>query len=838
MKIKKNRKLNRNGDVSTAFATALGVGLLSYAFVHYTNNNLATIKYENLSQHAREAFLTFETDGKVKKYDLLEMKNKLSSKLDLKPLESLDVSVKAGDSLYYDVNTMPNELISDWGEDIKVKFTLNYLDNNLSYTGTYLHPISTKSLESMNVELSTKSTNRDTDSTINTESDSDTITPNKPVIDISPSTNIKEDDDVTITAIAIDPNGDDLTYEWQGRTNETSKYSVGKHKISVVAIDPDGNVSEPATVEFEVVNDAPTTPIITIDSDGGMTSHDNITITAKSYDSEDDDISYVWTNRDSEINMYSVGTHTVSVYAMDSNGNKSAETTETFTISNTKPSTPIISISKESDIQQNELVQITAKSTSPDGNDLNYIWTNRPEEISKYDIGTHTISVYAIDNYGNKSETSTITFDVKNSAPTKPIIKLSQETGITPSTELEITASSTDANDDDLTYTWTGRDNEFNYYSVGSHTVSVYATDSYGNQSETTILTFDVESDTLETPIITISPLDDITAETLVTITANVSSVDPNDDRNDPNYGQGLVYHWTGRGGDTNTDEGIDEGMDTSTYSIGTHTVKVYTTDGFGNTSATATATFEVKNALPTTPEITISPLSGITSSTPVTITANSTDSDGDDITYIWDNRLSETDTYSIGTHTVNVYAIDSKGGISGIATVTFEVENVPPTTPEITISPSGEITSSTPVTITANSTDSDGDDITYIWDNRLSETDIYSIGTHTVNVYAIDSKGGISGIATVTFNVKNTPPTTPAITISPSSEITSSTPVTITAHSIDPDGGSITYVWGNRLSETDIYSIGIHTVNVRAIDSRGGMSGIATVTFEVKDTP
>ena len=101
---------------------------------------------------------------------------------------------------------------------------------------------------------------------------------------------------------------------------------------------------------------------------------------------------------------------------------------------------------------------------------------------------------------------------------------------------------------------------------------------------------------------------------------------------------------------------------------------------------------------------------------------------------------------YPVGTHTVNVRAKDSYGGVSDWAAVTFSIANSAPTRPEITRTPGGNsVVPGTPVTITATSSDPDGDSITYVWEGRPSQTATYPLGKNTVRVKAVDSTGAES---------------------------------------------------------------------------------------------
>lgn len=131
-----------------------------------------------------------------------------------------------------------------------------------------------------------------------------------------------------------------------------------------------------------------------------------------------------------------------------------------------------------------------------------------------------------------------------------------------------------------------------------------------------------------------------------------------------------------------------------------------------------------------------------------------STDKDGDTIIHEYQNNTQDS-YYAVGSHTVKVRAKDNYGGISNWGEVTFIVNNEAPTRPIITRTPNtNSVVPGTKVTITASSTDSDGDEITYVWENRASETTTYPLGKNTVRVKAVDSTGAESPWAAITFFV------------------------------------------------------------------------------------
>lgn len=138
-----------------------------------------------------------------------------------------------------------------------------------------------------------------------------------------------------------------------------------------------------------------------------------------------------------------------------------------------------------------------------------------------------------------------------------------------------------------------------------------------------------------------------------------------------------------------------------------------------------------------------------------VNFSASSIDPDGDAVTYEWDGTSAD-GYYAAGTYTVKARAKDAWGLYSAWTEVKFTVSNSAPTTPVITRSPSGNsVSPGTAVTITASSTDPDGDAITYVWDGRLAETSTgYPLGKNIVKVKAVDSTGAESSWAAIIFFV------------------------------------------------------------------------------------
>ena len=137
-------------------------------------------------------------------------------------------------------------------------------------------------------------------------------------------------------------------------------------------------------------------------------------------------------------------------------------------------------------------------------------------------------------------------------------------------------------------------------------------------------------------------------------------------------------------------------------------------------------------------------------------VSATASDPDGDTVRLEWGGDYVSSGWYSRnGSHTIRVRAVDAYGATSAWQEKTIEFVNQAPSKPVIIRTPAnGVVRPSEAVTITASSTDPEGDAITYEWEGRDVETTTYGYGKHLVKCRAVDAYGAASPWSAIVFFV------------------------------------------------------------------------------------
>ena len=442
-------------------------------------------------------------------------------------------------------------------------------------------------------------------------------------------------------------------------------------------------------------------------------------------------------------------------------------------------------------------VRLTATASDPDDDDLTYAWTASQGAFSGGTdaaatrwtapevSGRVTIRVEVSDNQGDSaSATVAVTVGVVTIEPPPngpPSVWAScHPCEVSQLGEVELTATASDPDGDELTYAWSAPAGIFSGVAdaattrwtapdlPGPVTIRVEVTDGYGGSASAEVT---IEVVTIEPPNGSPSvwaSCDPCEVPRLGEVELTATAADPDGDQ--------LTYAWSAPAGTFSGAADAATARWTAPDSLGPVTVRVEVTDGYGG-SASAEVTIEVENELPGV-SVSCDPCD-VPRLGEVELTATASDPDGDELTYAWSapagtfSGVADAATArwtapdSLGPVTVRVEVTDGHGG-SASAEVTIEVENELPGV-------SGscdpcEVPRLGEVELTATASDPDGDELTYAWSAPAGSfsgaadaatarwTAPDSLGPVTIRVEVTDGHGG-SASAEVTVGVTNRPP-------------------------------------------------------------------------------
>lgn len=564
-------------------------------------------------------------------------------------------------------------------------------------------------------------------------------------------------------------NGSDTLNTDGGET----RYPRGNHtvKASVCEINNPKSCID-ATYSFTTTNSIPETPLIY------MTPSDNIQRYTKVYfahnvtkDFDGDVLTFEWkVDNGPWINqapngIFTSGEHLISIRAKDSSGAYSEIGTKPLTIVNAPPTKPVIVTYPKTEIKTKDEVTFEAFSSDFDGDEFTFEWKIDDGQWSKtkpktvLSRGHHIVFSKAIDVNGNHSQIGYSIFEVVNSAPSAPIIKIDPAKGSTATTPLTITASgSIDVDGDEITYEIKIDDNPWQTAPFvtklprGDYTVYARAIDSLGAVSEFSSKILKIENTRPTKPTIeaTLGPLG-LSSEDVTFVASGSTDLDA-----DP-----VGYQWKVNNGEWSNI------APNGKFKKGEHTVYARATDDYNGISDETSYSFTIKNSGPTVPTIVTAPLGDLTSVSNVTFTAEgSMDYDNDPLSFEWsyDNgpwiSSPPMGNLSIGGHTLSVRAKDDEGLFSPVHTISFMVKKAPPSEPILSMTPTESLTPSTFISFSASSASADSASLTYYWskDGRNWTTTApdgtFPEGKHTVSVQIQDADGAKSNIVSRTFTV------------------------------------------------------------------------------------
>ena len=314
--------------------------------------------------------------------------------------------------------------------------------------------------------------------------------------------------------------------------------------------------------------------------------------------------------------------------------------------------------------------------------------------------------------------------------------------------------------------------------SRGDHQITVTATDSDGFYAQERL---DLTINGLPSaPTVTLAPDPALTSDDLAA--SATGSVDPE--------GDPVAYAWTWYRNGTLSTASTSATLPASATARGDlWTARATPGDGHGD-GAYGEASLTISNSAPVLSGPSLSPSSGVTTSTALTASASASDADGDAVAlaYLWEDATTGSTLGSSASLTlspatvapgdtvrVTVTADDGAGGTDSAA-ASITVLNTPPALGAVAIAPATGVTTGTTLTCSASATDPDGGTPTVTWawsDGSTGATLAISPATATpgdtvtCTATATDTHGGSdTGSASVTIG--NRAPSVDSVAIAP----------------------------------------------------------------------
>ncbi len=722
----------------------------------------------------------------------------------------------------------------------------------------------------------------------NTAFEATVQTPNEsPIIDPIAPVEIAIGDSATVSVVASDPNGDELTLNassdnegvavvFINTPTELTVTGVGTGTATVTATVDDGRGGTVDTAFTVTVIEANQDPVIDPIAPITVTTGDSALVAITASDpngdelilgatSDNEAVATVLVSAPSELTMTGVapGTATITVTADDGNGG-TASTAFIVTVDEANVD-PVIDPLLPLDLTTGDSAIVAVVASDPNGDTLTLgatsdneavatVLVSSPTELTVTGVapGTATITVTADDGNGGTASTAFIvTVDEANVDPViDPLLPLNLIAG--DSATVAVVAS--DPNGDALTLGVTS-DNEavatvlvsspteltVTGVAPGTATITVTADDGNGGTASTafTVTVGEANVDPVIDPLL---PLNLIAGDSA---TVAVVASDPN--------GDALTL------GVTSDNEAVATVLVSSPTELtvtgvapGTATITVTADDGNGGMASTAfTVTVGEANVDPVIdPLLPLNLIAGDSA----TVAVVASDPNGDALTLgvTSDNEAVATVLVSSpteltvtgvapGTATITVTADDGNGGTASTAfTVTVGEANVDPTIePLLPL----DLIAGDSATVAVVASDPNGDALTLgaTSDNEAVATVLVSSpteltvtgvapGTATITVTADDGRGGLAGTAfTVTVVQPNQDPI-----IQPIAPVTvnagESIPVVISYN--DPDGDAVTVT-------PTVDNPGVASVSASSpteLTVTGAAAGTATVTVTLDD--
>ncbi|RZR46147.1 Ig-like domain-containing protein [Vibrio vulnificus] len=365
----------------------------------------------------------------------------------------------------------------------------------------------------------------------------------------------------------------------------------------------------------------------------------------------------------------------------------------------------------------------------------------------------------------------------------------------------------------------------------GENTIIIRQTDEAGNSSESSTLTFTLDTTAPDAPQISLDTDSGSLVDDFLTNKGDFTVAGTE---------EGATVEYFVNGEWTTT---------APTPVEGDNTIIVRQTDAAGNTSGSSTLTFNLDTTVPDAPQISLDTDSGsladdfLTNKGDFTVAGTE---EGATVEYFVNGEWTTTAPTPVeGDNTIIVRQTDAAGNTSGSSTLTFTLDTTAPDAPQISLdTDSGSLaddflTNKGDFTVAGTE---EGAMVEYFVNGEWTTTAPTPVeGDNTIIVRQTDAAGNTSGSSTLTFNLDTTAPDAPQISLDTDSGsladdfLTNKGDFTVAG---TEEGATVEYfVNGDWTTTAPTPVEGENTIIVRQTDAAGNTSGSSTLTFTLDTT-
>ncbi|MDN8589293.1 fibronectin type III domain-containing protein [Paenibacillus sp. 11B] len=439
----------------------------------------------------------------------------------------------------------------------------------------------------------------------------DSTGPTAPSIVVNPSSWTKEDVLVTITAGSDALSGVQKTQYKLGIGGEWKEYTVpfkvaseGNTLIIARSIDTFGNTGQEASVTARVDRTAPTPPVISLNPPEWTNSAVTVTLTAGTDEASGVGLTQyrlggegTWTDYREPFPIHTEGVIEIQARSVDRASNVSASTSATARIDKTGPEEPKITLSDDEWTNQDVSFEITSGEDTGSGLAKSQYrlneqgpWIDYTGEVKVTKEGQTTIYARSLDRVGNVSTVAKAFIRIDKTAPTEPVITLSQSGWSKEAVQFTI-AGSVDEHAISYEYSLNGAPyivgNSGTVSSNGPTVIRARARDAVGNVSQEISRTAHVDQ---VAPTITFTPNGQGWSDTDITATVQYADSDSGINENSRWYRVTNSTTSPDNWNEAHTNEHI-----VSIESEGIWYIHAKTMDMAGNTYETVSAPYQIQ---------------------------------------------------------------------------------------------------------------------------------------------------------------------------------------------------------------------------------------------------